>query len=140
MAPSSLLATQLISGHLDQEFRHQQRHLHLACHRAQEGFLRITEARSDLRRSKLANTAVRQPVRQYAPTELVMAWRKLQAGEQHQGSHGGHKKSGQAQWVGELSSLKQFLTQGADSTLFGFFWKLLRCCCQACQWDRTPST
>ncbi|CAK9105955.1 unnamed protein product [Durusdinium trenchii] len=61
-----------------------------------EDFLRITKARSEAEEiarrsrarrvlSKLANTTVRQPVRQYAPTELVMVWRKLQAGEQHQG-------------------------------------------------------
>ena len=50
--------------------------------------------------SKLANTTVRQPIRLFKTTDLVMVWRKVQPGEQHQGSRGGLKKSGRPHWVG----------------------------------------
>ena len=76
-----------------------------------EDFLRISKARAEAEEiarrsrakrvmSKLTNTTVKQPLRTYSPTDLVMIWRKVQAGEQHQGSRGGHKKSGRPRWVG----------------------------------------
>ena len=110
-----------------------------------EDFLRITKARSEAEEiarrsrarrvlSKLANTTVRQPVRQYAPTELVMVWRKLQAGEQHQGSRGGHKKSGRPQWVGpgRVVFAEAIPHQDIDDKRQHIVWvlfgrKLLRC-------------
>ena len=63
-----------------------------------EEVARRTRARRVL--SKLANTTVKQPLRQYKPTELVMVWRRVQVGDQHQGARGGHKKSGRPHWTG----------------------------------------
>ena len=65
---------------------------------AAEEIARRSRARRVL--SKLTNTTVKQPLRSYKPTELVMVWRQVQVGEQHQGPRGGHKKSGRPHWAG----------------------------------------
>ena len=49
---------------------------------------------------RLSNTTVKQPVRLYGPTELVMVWRAVQSAEQHRGPRGGMKKAGRPRWVG----------------------------------------
>ena len=64
---------------------------------AAEEIARRSRARRVL--SKLTNTTVKQPLRSYKPTELVMVWRQVQVGEQHQGPRGGHKKSGRPHWA-----------------------------------------
>ena len=63
-----------------------------------------------------------------------MVWRKLQAGEQHQGSRGGHKKSGRPQWVGpgRVVFAEAIPHQDADDKRQHIVWvlfgrKLLRC-------------
>ena len=50
--------------------------------------------------TKLANTTVRQPLRQFQDMELVKIWRKLWPADVHQGPRGGLKKSGRPHWVG----------------------------------------
>ena len=50
--------------------------------------------------SKLGNTTVRQPLRQYQPLDLVKVWRKVWPTSQHQGPRGGLKKSGRPHWIG----------------------------------------
>eukprot|EP00913_Durusdinium_trenchii_P000964 g891.t1 len=62
---------------------------------AAEEIARQSRARRVL--SKLADTTVKQPLRQYKITDLVMVWRKVQVGDQHQGSRGGHKNSSRRQ-------------------------------------------
>eukprot|EP00439_Symbiodinium_sp_Y106_P045439 s1898_g5.t1 len=50
--------------------------------------------------SKLANTTVRQPLRQFHPMDLVKVWRKQWPKEVHSGPRGGLKVSGRPHWVG----------------------------------------
>ena len=50
--------------------------------------------------TKLGNSTVRQPLRQYQPMDLVKVWRKIWPSSQHQGPRGGTKKSGRPHWVG----------------------------------------
>ena len=50
--------------------------------------------------SKLGNTTVRQPLRQYQPLDLVKVWRKVWPSTQHHGPRGGLKKSGRPHWIG----------------------------------------
>ena len=68
-----------------------------ARQRAEE-VARQTRARRTL--SKLGNTTVRQPVRDFAPMTLVKVWRKVWPKEQHSGARGGFKKSGRPHWIG----------------------------------------
>ena len=49
---------------------------------------------------KLANTTVRQPLRQYSPMELVKVWRKVWPQQQFKGPRGGFRKSGRPHWIG----------------------------------------
>ena len=50
--------------------------------------------------SKLANTTVRQPLRQFHPMDLVKVWRKQWPKEVHSGPRGGLKVSGRPHWIG----------------------------------------
>ncbi|CAE7799282.1 GIP [Symbiodinium sp. CCMP2456] len=50
--------------------------------------------------SKLANTTVRQPLREFSPMDLVKVWRRVWPREQHTGPRGGFKKSGKPHWIG----------------------------------------
>ena len=50
--------------------------------------------------TKLANTTSRQPLRNYAPMDLVKVWRRVWPQEQYKGPRGGFKKSGRPHWVG----------------------------------------
>ena len=50
--------------------------------------------------SKLNNTRVRQPLRDYKPTELVMVWRQVLPKDVHTGPRGGSKKSSKPGWIG----------------------------------------
>ena len=69
----------------------------LARERAEE-IARTTRAKRAL--SKLGNTTVRQPVRDFAPMTLVKVWRKVWPKEQHAGNRGGFRKSGRPHWIG----------------------------------------
>ncbi|OLP86139.1 hypothetical protein AK812_SmicGene32791 [Symbiodinium microadriaticum] len=68
-----------------------------ARERAEE-IARTTRAKRAL--SKLGNTTVRQPVRDFAPMTLVKVWRKVWPKEQHAGNRGGFRKSGRPHWIG----------------------------------------
>ena len=50
--------------------------------------------------SKLGNTTVRQPIRNYNPLDLVKIWRKVWPKSQHVGPRGGFRKSGRPAWIG----------------------------------------
>ena len=50
--------------------------------------------------SKLGNTTVRQPLREFTPMQLVKVWRHVWPREQHKGPRGGYKKSGRPHWIG----------------------------------------
>ncbi|CAE7328962.1 nosip [Symbiodinium sp. CCMP2592] len=50
--------------------------------------------------SKLGNTTVRQPLREFSPMQLVKVWRHVWPREQHKGPRGGYKKSGRPHWIG----------------------------------------
>ncbi|CAE7821609.1 GIP [Symbiodinium sp. CCMP2592] len=50
--------------------------------------------------SKLANTTVRQPLREFGPMELVKVWRKVWPQQQFKGPRGGFRKSGRPHWIG----------------------------------------
>ena len=47
--------------------------------------------------TRLKNSKVRQPLRQFQPTELVKIWRKY---TQDGGKRGGLRRVGKAQWLG----------------------------------------
>ena len=77
----------------------------------QDEFVRLVQARrkaEEIARSsrakrvlsKLGNTTVRQPVRQFAPMDLVKVWRKVWPQHQFKGPRGGFKKSGRPHWIG----------------------------------------
>ena len=63
-----------------------------------EAVARRTRARRVL--SRLNNTSVRQPLRSFAPMDLVKVWRRVWPKEQYQGPRGGLKKSGKPHWIG----------------------------------------
>ena len=63
-----------------------------------EEIARTTRAKRAL--TKLNNTTVRQPLRQYTPMDLVKVWRKVWPQEQHKGPRSGFKKSGRPHWIG----------------------------------------
>ena len=69
----------------------------VARQRAEE-VARQTRARRVL--SKLGNTSVRQPLRNYEPLDLVKVWRRVWPQEQCKGPRGGYKKSGRPHWIG----------------------------------------
>ena len=50
--------------------------------------------------TKLANTTVRQPLRDFKEMDLVKIWRKQWPTEIHKGPRGGSKKSGRPHWIG----------------------------------------
>ena len=50
--------------------------------------------------TKLGNTTVRQPLRNYNPLDLVKIWRKVWPKSQHVGPRGGFRKSGRPMWIG----------------------------------------
>ena len=52
--------------------------------------------------SKLGNTTVRQPIRNYNPLDLVKIWRKVWPKSQHVGPRGGFRKSGRPAWIGPV--------------------------------------
>ena len=70
----------------------------LAAREEAEIIAKKTKARRVL--SKLANTTVRQPLREFEPMTLVKVWRKLWPVDVHKGPRGGLKKSGRPHWVG----------------------------------------
>ncbi|CAE7462825.1 GIP [Symbiodinium sp. CCMP2592] len=70
----------------------------VASRQRAEEIARHTRARRVL--SKLNNTIVRQPVRDFPPMTLVKVWRKVWPKEQYSGNRGGLKKSGRPHWVG----------------------------------------
>ena len=49
---------------------------------------------------RLKNTTVRQPLRTFHPTQLVMVWRKEWPSHLHVGKRGGGKKSVRPHWIG----------------------------------------
>ncbi|CAE7938585.1 GIP [Symbiodinium sp. KB8] len=63
-----------------------------------EEVARSTRAKRVL--SKLANTTVRQPLREFGPMELVKVWRKVWPQQQFKGPRGGLRKSGRPHWIG----------------------------------------
>ena len=63
-----------------------------------EEIARSTRAKRAL--TKLNNTTVRQPLRNYSPMDLVKVWRRVWPQEQHKGPRSGFKKSGRPHWVG----------------------------------------
>ena len=63
-----------------------------------EEVARSTRAKRAL--SKLSNTVVRQPLREYSPMDLVKVWRKVWPMELRRGNRGGFKKSGRPHWIG----------------------------------------
>ncbi|OLQ06342.1 hypothetical protein AK812_SmicGene10384 [Symbiodinium microadriaticum] len=70
----------------------------MALREKAEATARHTRAKRVL--SKLGNTIVRQPLRQYQPLDLVKVWRKVWPSTQHHGPRGGLKKSGRPHWIG----------------------------------------
>ena len=50
--------------------------------------------------SKLSNSTVRQPIRTFHPTQLVMVWRKQWPSHIYVGKQGGARKSGRPHWIG----------------------------------------
>lgn len=58
------------------------------------------KTRSQRALSKLANSSVRQPLREYKPMDLVKIWRRSQPTDQHQERRGGLKRSIKPHWVG----------------------------------------
>ena len=50
--------------------------------------------------TRLGNTTVRQPLRQFHAMDLVKIWRRVWPKEQFQGPRGGLKKSGRPHWIG----------------------------------------
>ena len=74
-------------------------------------FVKLVQARTDAERiarnsrarrvlSRLANTTVRQPLREFSPMELVKVWRKVWPQQQFKGPRGGFRKSGRPHWIG----------------------------------------
>ena len=59
-----------------------------------------TKTRAKRILSKLVNSTVRQPLRQFALMDLVKIWRRVWPKQQHQGPRGGLRKSGRPHWVG----------------------------------------
>ena len=59
----------------------------VVCRQRAEEIARQTKAKRTL--SKLHNTNVRQPLRQFSPLDLVKVWRKVWPKEQHVGPRGG---------------------------------------------------
>ena len=59
-----------------------------------------TKTRAKRILSKLANSTVRQPLRQFTPMDLVKIWRRVWPKQQYQGPRGGLRKSGRPHWVG----------------------------------------
>ena len=66
-------------------------------------FVKLVQARTDAERiarnsrakrvlSRLANTTVRQPLREFSPMELVKVWRKVWPQQQFKGPRGGFRK------------------------------------------------
>ena len=103
----------------------------LARQKAEEVALK-TRAQRAL--SKLGNTTVRQPLRQYSPFDLVKVWRRVHPQEQHRGARGGFKKSGRPFWIGPGRVVLQEVLphQQADDHRRHIVWvlvgsKLLRC-------------
>ena len=70
----------------------------VAARQQAEAIATRTRARRVL--SKLANTTVRQPLRQYAPMDLVKIWRREWPKQQFQGPRGKLCKSGRPHWIG----------------------------------------
>ena len=70
----------------------------VVCRQRAEEIARTSKARRVL--TKLNNTVVRQPLRQFSPLDLVKVWRKVWPKEQHSGPRGGYKKSGRPHWIG----------------------------------------
>ena len=73
-------------------------------------FVKLVQARTDAERiarnsrakrvlSRLANTTVRQPLREFSPMELVKVWRKVWPQQQFKGPRGGFRKSGRPHWI-----------------------------------------
>ena len=63
-----------------------------------EEIARETRAKRAL--TRLCNSSVRQPIRNYQPMDLVKVWRKVWPAEQYKGPRGGFKKSGRPHWIG----------------------------------------
>ncbi|OLP94791.1 Copia protein [Symbiodinium microadriaticum] len=70
----------------------------VTCRQRAEEIARQAKAKRTL--TKLNNTSVRQPLRQFSPLDLVKVWRKVWPKEQHAGPRGGFKKSGRPHWIG----------------------------------------
>ena len=70
----------------------------VTCRQRAEDIARETKAKRTL--TKLRNTTVRQPVRQFSPLDLVKVWRKVWPKEQYAGPRGGAKKSQRPHWIG----------------------------------------
>ena len=63
-----------------------------------EEIARKTKAQRVL--TRLANTSVRQPLREFKEMDLVKIWRKFWPTEVHKGPRGGLKKAGRPHWIG----------------------------------------
>ncbi|CAE7227772.1 unnamed protein product, partial [Symbiodinium sp. CCMP2456] len=63
-----------------------------------EEIARKTKAQRVL--SKLANTTVRQPLREFKEMDLVKIWRRVWPQEVHKGPRGGMKMAGRPHWIG----------------------------------------
>ena len=84
--------------------------------------------------SKLGNTTVRQPLREYHPMDLVKVWRKLWPAEVYKGPRGGLKRAGRPHWVGPGRVIFHEVLphQGRDDDRRHIVWvlvgtQLLRC-------------
>ena len=77
--------------------------------------------------SKLSNTTVRQPLRKFSITDLVMVWRRVQLGEHNQGTRGGLKKSGRPHWAGpgRVVFAEAIPHQEADDSREHIVWVLM---------------
>ena len=77
--------------------------------------------------SKLSNTTVRQPLRKFSITDLVMVWRRVQTGEHHQGNRGGLKKSSRPHWAGpgRVVFAEAIPHQEGDDTREHIIWVLM---------------
>ena len=108
----------------DDQLRQQ---LSLPRERQQDEFLRLLNARgiaencaraakARLTMSKLKNTSIRQPLRQYSMAQPVMLWRKFLPHTIYKGRKGGHRHTQRPRWVGPGRVVFHELVPGQDES------------------------
>ena len=118
----------------DDQLRQQ---LSLPRERQQDEFLRLLSSRglaedcartskARLTMSKLKNTSIRQPLRQYSMAQPVMLWRKFLPHTIYKGRKGGHRHTQRPRWVGPGRVVFHELVPGqSDSDRKQILWVIL---------------